>query len=117
MLCLKEGIDPACLRAYGFKQGKELAAEGVPGFQGVGYSWKHEMWFKLHENPDEGGYMFMDGFDDIAQGTLYISGNGELSLDVAPSCSYHIDSWDFQDLLDTIGQLCIDGFIEYVEVN
>ena len=112
MVCLKDHVDRTHLRFYGFKTGRQLAEEGVPNFTGEGYRWKHDIYYKLVTDEETGEYRFTDF--EVPIGELYVTSDGEINLDLCPYGTYHIDNWDFQELLDTIGTMFQDGLLEVV---
>lgn len=117
ILKLKDGVDVESLRKYGFKTGKEWAAQGERCFlPEVGMSYQYE-WFHVfamdEEEPEKIAYT-SDEFS-IPRMQLYVR-----DLHVCCSCSvegtYHIDNDDMEPLFTVLFNMITDGILEKAEV-
>ena len=117
ILKLKDGVDVESLRKYGFKTGKEWAAQGERCFlPEVGMSYQYE-WFHVfamdEEEPEKIAYT-SDEFS-IPRMQLYVR-----DRHVCCSCSvegtYHIDNDDMEPLFTVLFDMITDGILEKAEV-
>ena len=117
ILKLKDGVDVESLRKYGFKTGKEWAAQGDRYFlPEVGMSYQYE-WFHVfamdEEEPEKIAYT-SDEFS-IPCMHLYVR-----DRHVCCSCSvedtYHIDNDAMEPLFTVLFDMITDGILEKAEV-
>lgn len=117
ILKLKDGVDVESLRKYGFKTGKEWAAQGERCFlPEVGMSYQYEWFhvFAMDEEEQEKIAYTSDEFS-IPRMQLYVR-----DRHVCCSCSvegtYHIDNDDMEPLFTVLFDMITDGILEKVEV-
>ena len=110
----REYLNIETLQKYGFKTGKELAEVGVRGFEGIGYEYRHQHFFKLPMDPDEPEQVWYadDEFDQPLVEVEIRSDSGHLSGDCTPSGTYHIGGHELDTLTDVIFQMTQDGILE-----
>lgn len=119
MLKIKDNVSLEILRNYGFKTGKEWADSGERCLVGTGYEYLHNRWFKFRMDIDEetgeltDRIMYTNEEYDIPMVEIsVIPETRSIYLDLAPSCTYHIDGDELDVATDTLFQLISDGLVE-----
>lgn len=116
MIRLKDGIDINILREFGFKSGAEWRAADEPAFGD--HCGQDNAFYKFYMDPEQSDRIYyIDEDTDVATCEMsFITGTDgviRLFIDAAPSCTYHIDTYDWGDIVeDIIYDLAMAGAIE-----
>lgn len=109
MYKIKEDINLEVLRKYGFKLGKEYPESErciCNDYE------RDDYWFisMSLDEPDKVNYA-SDEFDQPTW-SVHIQSNRRLWIECVPSCTYHIDNLDMEQMFFTLMNMILDGIIE-----
>ena len=117
MLKIRDDIDLEELRKFGFKKGKEWAAQGERCLEGSGYAYQHEWWHKfLMSEEDETKIAYISEDEDIPCIQISIrTERRDVYIDIAVEGTYHIGGSDLDIITKTIMDLTKAGLLEESE--
>lgn len=108
MYFIKDNIDLRSLEKYGFKIGREIPDNE----RCIDNDYERDDYWLISMNPDEPDEIhYADDDYDQPIWCVHIQSNRRVWIDCTPSCTYHIDNMDMEQMFYVLKRMIEDGII------